>query len=118
LFEKMGEEIAYTALNSHSRRKILSIEARLEILKESLEKEGFNVEWERKGDEYYIKELSCPYYQIGQNHPEVCAVDQTMISNVLDVPAKKIKCILNGDNHCTYVINTRISPSDIANSEG
>jgi predicted ArsR family transcriptional regulator len=67
--------------------------------------EGFNLEWERQGDQYHIREVSCPYLHIGQTHPEVCRVDQTLISAILDVPAEKIKCILKGDNYCTYVVS-------------
>ena len=75
----------------------ISIEERLEIVKDLLKVEGFTMEWERQEDGYHIREVNCPYYHVGQNHPEVCAVDQTLISNMLNVPVEKIKCILNGD---------------------
>jgi DeoR family suf operon transcriptional repressor len=80
------------------------MEQRLDMVKEVLAGEGFTVDWERQGDEFHIREVNCPYYHIGQNHPEVCSVDQTIISTVLSVPAEKIKCMLNGDTHCTYVV--------------
>jgi DeoR family transcriptional regulator, suf operon transcriptional repressor len=82
----------------------LTMEERLNLMKDLLTKEGFTIEWERIADQYLIHETSCPYYHIGQDHPEVCAVDQILISSVLSVPAAKTKCILNGDNFCTYVI--------------
>ncbi len=31
-------------------------------------------------------------------------MDQTLISTVLAVPAEKVRCVLNGDAHCTYVV--------------
>ena len=71
-------------------------------------KKGFNIEWEKAGSQYRINEISCPYYKIGQNHPEVCAVDQTLISKMLALPASKVQCILNGDSFCTYVINSEM----------
>jgi DeoR family suf operon transcriptional repressor len=83
----------------------LTIEERLDIVKNLLEEEGFAVEWEKQGEEYHIREISCPYYHIGQNHPEVCSVDQTLISTLLSVPAEKIRCVLNGDAYCTYVVS-------------
>jgi DeoR family suf operon transcriptional repressor len=83
----------------------LTIEERLDIVKNLLEEEGFAVEWEKQGEEYHIREISCPYYRIGQNHPEVCSVDQTLISTLLSVPAEKIRCVLNGDAYCTYVVS-------------
>jgi len=86
----------------------LSIEERLDLVTELLTSEGFQVTWERDGEEYYIREINCPYYYIGKDHPEVCSVDQTLISKVLAVPASKIKCILNGDTHCTYIVPATI----------
>lgn len=105
LFTQMAEELAMDVAENRNLTS-LSIEERLDILRDILQKEGFSVEWQKRGDEYHIKELNCPYYHIGQSHPEVCAVDQTLISLVLSVPAKKIKCLLHGDSHCTYVVPT------------
>ena len=82
----------------------IPLEERLDIVKDLLKNEGFTMEWERQEDGYHIREVNCPYYHVGQNHPEVCAVDQTLISNMLDVPVEKIKCILDGDSFCTYVV--------------
>jgi predicted ArsR family transcriptional regulator len=63
------------------------------------------VEWEAVGDRYYIHEITCPYYHISQTHPEVCQMDQSLISTVLAVPVQKIKmCAARGYKHCTYVI--------------
>jgi DeoR family suf operon transcriptional repressor len=90
----------------------LPIEERLDIVKELLGIEGFTMEWEQKDDGYHILESNCPYYHVGQSHPEICAVDQTLISNVLSVPVEKIKCILNGDSNCTYIV-PNITPVEI-----
>lgn len=101
LFNQVAEEMAsdYT-----DQVKDMSMEERLEFIKDLLAQEGFTVEWEKKGGEYQIHEISCPYYQIGIAHPEVCTVDQTLISKMLAVPANKVQCILNGGSHCTYVV--------------
>jgi DeoR family transcriptional regulator, suf operon transcriptional repressor len=82
----------------------LTVEQRLQLVRQLLNREGFNVEVERLGENYLIRESNCPYYHVGQTHPEVCSVDQTLISTILDVPAQKIQCLLQGDAHCTYVI--------------
>ena len=103
LFAQIAQDLAKEmALDAQVEN--MTIEQRLELVKMALQKEGFNIEWEQLGDQYHIREISCPYYHVGQNHPEVCAVDQILISTILSVPAEKIKCILNGDTHCTYVI--------------
>lgn len=82
----------------------LPVEERLDLMQTILQREGFQMEWEKQNDQYLIREVSCPYYHVGQSHPEVCAVDQTLISSVLAVPVEKINCVLRGDANCTYSI--------------
>jgi predicted ArsR family transcriptional regulator len=79
-------------------------EERLFLLQTLLAEEGFTMDWETRGSQIHIHEVTCPYYQIGKAHPEVCSVDQTLISSLLDIPIEKVKCILSGDNRCTYII--------------
>jgi predicted ArsR family transcriptional regulator len=101
LFNQVAEDLA----NQYAADiKGLSMEERLDFVKELLAQEGFTVEWELKDGQYQIHEISCPYYQIGVAHPEVCTMDQTLISKMLAVPANKVQCILNGGSHCTYVV--------------
>lgn len=101
LFNQIAEDLA-----SQYTKDVqgLSMEERLDFVKQMLAREGFIVEWEKKDDQYQIHEISCPYYQIGVEHPEVCTVDQTLISKMLALPANKVQCILDGGAHCTYVI--------------
>jgi len=101
LFTQMATDIAADYAN---QIKTFTVEEKLEFIKDLLSQEGFSVEWERQGSEYYIHEITCPYYHVGQAHPEVCTVDQTLISEVLSIPVQKIHCLLHGDAHCTYVI--------------
>lgn len=82
----------------------MTFEARLDLIQKLLGEEGFTVEWEKKDDQYLINEITCPYYHVGQSHPEVCTVDQTLISSILEIPAEKVTCVLRGDAHCTYMI--------------
>jgi predicted ArsR family transcriptional regulator len=103
LFNQVAEELAGEYANDMQG---LSMEERLDFVKEMLAQEGFTVEWELKDGNYQIHEISCPYYQIGVAHPEVCTVDQTLISKLLALPANKVQCILDGGSHCTYVVQS------------
>jgi predicted ArsR family transcriptional regulator len=104
LFTQMAQDLA-NDLAEGKETKNLTMKERLNLVKDLLMHEGFSIEWEQLDDGYQIHEASCPYYYVGQNHPEVCAVDQILISTVLAVPAEKVKCILNGDSNCTYLIS-------------
>lgn len=110
LFSQVAEDLAseYT-----EQVRGLGMEERLEFVRALLAEEGFTVEWEKHGDDYHIHEITCPYYQIGMTHPEVCTVDQALISKMLALPAEKIQCILSGSAHCTYVVQPARSPDTI-----
>jgi DeoR family transcriptional regulator, suf operon transcriptional repressor len=105
LFTQMAQELA---AGYAEQVESLDIEEKLDAIKDLLIQEGFSVEWEKIGDRYLIHEITCPYYHVGQSHPEVCTVDQTLISTVLSVPVEKINCILSGDKHCTYEIPAKL----------
>jgi len=102
LFSQMAASISenYTDLV-----KSYNIEQKLDLVGELLGREGFTLNWEKEGDHYRLNEISCPYFQVGKSHPEVCTVDQNVISTLLAVPAEKVSCILRGDNHCSYLIS-------------
>jgi len=105
LFSKIGEDIVADHTDP-TQLGGLSLEKRLDLMQEVLSHEGFIVSWDREGDTYHIHEISCPYFHIGQTHPEICALDQTIISKVLVVPVEKIKCVLKDGEHCTYTVKT------------
>ena len=107
LFAEMADGLAeeYAA-----QMKGLDMEERLDLAKALMTEEGFTIEWEKTGGQYQIHEITCPYLQIGLNHPEVCTVDQTLISRMLAVPAEKVQCVLKGDAHCTYVVQAEAPP--------
>ncbi|HNT54708.1 MAG TPA: winged helix-turn-helix transcriptional regulator [Anaerolineaceae bacterium] len=110
LFATLAGDIA----GQHAARFAkMAFEERLEGLKKILAEEGFVISWERDGESYRIHEIVCPYYRIGQQHPEICLLDQTLISRLLAVPIEKIQCVLHGGEHCTYLIqrNEKIEES-------
>ena len=82
----------------------LPLEQRLRRLVELLDEEGFAAEVERRGGELLIRELSCPYLQIGMQHPEVCTIDQSFIAKALSLPVERVRCLLDGDAHCAFSV--------------
>ncbi|MEW6179497.1 MAG: winged helix-turn-helix transcriptional regulator [Chloroflexota bacterium] len=101
IFTEMARDLAGDHLRATQN---MTLEEKLNFLKKLLQEEGFIIEWEKIGDSYHIHEVTCPYFHVTQAHPEVCTVDQTLISTVLSLPAHKIQCVLSGDHHCTYII--------------
>jgi len=100
-FTDMAENLA---ADYQEKTSGFSVEQKLDFVKNLLQKQGFSVGWEQKGSNYLIYENGCPYFQVGQSHPEVCSVDHTLISKVMNIPAEKISCVLHGDSNCVYSI--------------
>jgi predicted ArsR family transcriptional regulator len=82
----------------------LPIAQRLVRLLELLNEEGFTAESERRGDIVVIRAFSCPYFVIGQKHPEVCMIDQTFIAKALSLPVEQVQSMLDGDAHCAFSV--------------
>jgi predicted ArsR family transcriptional regulator len=101
VFTKIAQTIAKDQID---KTRHLTFEEKLNFLKNSLAAEGFMVEWEKTESGYMIHEISCPFYHVGQLHPEVCTLDQTLISSILSIPTEKVLCVLNGDQHCAYLV--------------
>jgi DeoR family transcriptional regulator, suf operon transcriptional repressor len=103
VFSKIAQSMASDQI---IKTKKLTFEQKLDFIQQALSNEGFTIEWEKYNDGYLINEISCPYYHVGQNHPEVCVLDQTLISSILSRKTEKINCVLNGDHHCSYLVRS------------
>jgi len=81
-----------------------SLEEKMSLLLELLGAEGFMARWNRTGETISLTEYTCPYLVIGQRHPEVCAIDQTVIQQVLNANVEKTTCVLEGGDRCVFLI--------------
>lgn len=103
LFKKMASRISK---EYESVLKTLSFEEKLDLLKSVMAQEGYELNWEKRGDSYSISEIACPFYQIGKEHPEICLFDKSLIANMLTIPESKIKHIRKSDNNCAFIVNS------------
>lgn len=110
--EKIFVQIAQDlAQEQNLKTQNMSVEDKLDFIKDSLSDEGFVIEWKKEGDDYTIDEVTCPFYHVSQNHPEVCTIDQALFSKILSVPVQKVRCVLKGDNQCSYIFNVKTAES-------
>jgi predicted ArsR family transcriptional regulator len=91
----------------------LSVDERIQKLRAFLIEEGFEVEISKEGEKIIIQEISCPYYHVGQSHPEVCTIDQTLIARAFQVPVDRVTCLLDGDTFCKFEVHLN-KPSEHA----
>ncbi len=107
IFKDVAEVIA-NELTHDVNLEELNLEERLELLQEVLTAEGFMVNLEEEEDNFYIVEASCPYHHVGEDHPEICVVDQELIAHFVSSTPKRVECILDGDKQCKYKIKKNV----------
>jgi predicted ArsR family transcriptional regulator len=100
-FAEIGASIAKQYANELDGK---GTEERLKVLKSILTNEGFIVEWHKDEDTYTLTSLSCPYYRLGLDYPEICALGHTMIKSVMATPVEIETCILENNERCVYHI--------------
>ncbi len=109
IFTQIGKSIVEDQADAI---KNMTFEKKLDFIKEVLDEQGFSIEWEKTGNDYRINEIACPFYHVGQLHPEVCTMDQALISSILSIPTEKIECVLDGDTHCSYIVKQRAAAEE------
>jgi len=77
---------------------------RLNRLIDLLAREGFMAKWRRTEAGVELVEYHCPYYAVGQRHPEICQIDEELIRVALKAQVAKEACLLTGDPACKFVL--------------
>lgn len=83
----------------------LNFEDKLSLLKNVMAREGYELTVSRSGSKYQINEVSCPFYQIGKEHPEICLFDRSLIAKLLSISEDQVEHIQNKENHCAFQIS-------------
>jgi len=90
-----------------------SVEDRLEEVTAFLSERGYSARWELRDGHYELYACNCPYTGVADDHPELCAMDQTMIQRLVPGAIRLASRVLDGSSHCTYIIE-----QDRANGPG
>lgn len=101
MFSMIANDIAADQLG---KLKHLSLEDKLHYIQDYLSTEGYTLDWSKQGEDYLINEVSCPFFHVSKNHPEVCSIDQMLLSTLLSIPLDKIRCMTAGDHQCSFLI--------------
>ena len=77
---------------------------RIEYLTDRMEEGGHSISWqEAENGSYRLEVANCPYLHISKAHPVVCAYDEHLFKEVLDMEIEKVSSICNGDRVCCYL---------------
>jgi len=115
LKDKQGEEALKTYLQSLGSTLAQSLlprfegkqtEQRIAELIVIMEDLGFNVSSTKDlGDNHhYISACNCIYHDLAQKHSEVCELDKTLISTLLNKDIELIECMAKGEHSCRFKV--------------
>lgn len=68
------------------------------------DEEGYMAVFERHGDNFVLRELNCPIFEIAQRHPAACNCEQELFSRVLRRDVRREARIVDGQAACEYHI--------------
>jgi predicted ArsR family transcriptional regulator len=81
-----------------------SFEERLTQVTDFLESKGFIYRWEKTDEGYIMSNINCPYRQVSETHPELCAMDDTLLRRLLAVEPKHLSYLREGAQTCTCML--------------
>jgi predicted ArsR family transcriptional regulator len=104
LLERVGQRMADEYADRVSAG---DVQDRLDELHASLEARGIAAAVEDEGTGFAIH--SCPYFDVAQEHAEVCAMDRQMFEHVLGEEVTLERSIREGHHHCHFTVQKQQS---------
>lgn len=101
--QKLGNSLAQDLLPNFAGK---STAERIVELSTIMEELGFQVSASnRNTEEYsYIEACNCIYHDIAQQHNEVCELDKSLVSTLLDRKIELVDCMAKGQHVCCFKI--------------
>lgn len=99
IFHRLAEKLAAEAGPVDPNAPL---EERLERAVAFLNERGYLARWESNGDSAMIATLNCPYSGVADKHPELCSMDQRLMTLLLGVSPVPLSRLAEGGCRCAY----------------
>lgn len=83
----------------------LSPDAQRARLIEWMNEHGLAARWRQSEDGLQLVKYHCPYYAVGSEHPELCHIDEVIVSTAVQTEVERSGCLLSGDPACSLVLH-------------
>ena len=100
-------EARYDVLAERLRAEVAEAprERRLTVLARLLTEAGYMAEWHESDGAFHLAEHNCAMRAVVERFPEICAVEERFLRDVLDADVERQAHIIRGCNACEYSIN-------------
>ncbi len=86
---------------------------RVQELAQALEQRGIVADVIQVGeDTIFIREYTCPYYDLAQDYRTICEMEESLMSQVLGLPVTLESCMMDGEHGCMFAISLDPSQSN------
>jgi predicted ArsR family transcriptional regulator len=83
---------------------VKSMNKKISLLSDMLNKEGYMVEIDGNRDGYHLKQYNCPLSSLSEHYPEACKYELELYRSLFGAKVKRIECQREGAPSCTYII--------------
>lgn len=99
------QRYAQLARRVRAELELAPTEHRLEVVARVLTEDGFMAEWSATDGVFRLAEHNCAMRAVAERFPELCAVEERFLSEVLGAEVERRAHIVRGCNACEYAIN-------------
>ncbi len=101
--QKLGDTLAQSLIPKFEGK---STEERITELATIMEDLGFQLTEKQQSTEthHYLEACNCIYHDLAQKHHEVCELDKTLISTLLNKNIELVNCMAKGGHNCRFKI--------------
>lgn len=103
--EMFEQRYARLADRMRNELKAAPPERRLEVVARVLTESGYMAEWREADGVFHLAERNCAMRAVVERFPEVCAVEQRFLNDVLGAEVEREAHIVRGCNACEYVVH-------------
>jgi predicted ArsR family transcriptional regulator len=101
IFRRVADRVARDAPSPVEGQ---TFEERLLEVLDFMETQGFITRWEKAEEGYVITNINCPYRRVSREYNEVCIMDTTLMTQLLDVEPRRLSTGQRGDAPCSFLI--------------
>ncbi len=101
--EKLGSTLSQSLLPRFEGKQT---EDRISELITIMQELGFQATYSKteNSSDYTIKACNCIYHDLAQKHEEICELDKSLISTLLDKETELVECMAKGGSLCSFKI--------------
>jgi predicted ArsR family transcriptional regulator len=101
IFQRMGRRASE---KMSARTENLHGEDRVGALVDLLREHGVEADYNAEGKTYHIAEHNCPYAETVKEHPQVCSVIHTVLSDLFPAGSKQTESLATGGEACRFEV--------------